>query len=151
MTPGYRNTSLTCPRCGGELLAKETGEGAIIDACKECQGMWVDWLDGELADMADEVSPAAGEEPRARGDAAAAAGTGDCPRCNKPLFEEHYLGDGPLILRCGECSGAFVPRASAAALADHRVPEAEAVASEEAGFLRRLMDRVRAALAPEAP
>lgn len=151
MTTGYRNTSLTCPRCGGELLPKETGEGAIIDACKECQGMWVDWLDGELADVADEVAPAAAERPKARGDAAAQAEVGACPRCKKPLFEERYLDDGPLILRCGECSGAFVPHASAAALADYRVPEAEAVEPEEAGFLRKLIDRVRAALAPEAP
>jgi hypothetical protein len=60
------------------------------------------------------------------------------------LHEERYR-DGPAVLRCGECAGAFVPRASAPALASLTLPE-DASDAGDAGFFRRLIERVQRAL-----
>ena len=39
------------------------------------------------------------------------SGPGSCPRCNRPLVVEVFQ-DVAEVLRCSECSGAFLPYAS---------------------------------------
>lgn len=120
-----------------------------IDICRDCAGIWIDWHDGELTD----VLKRAREGPRLPEDeqtASPAPPQGStivplCPRCRRPLHNERYREDGPAILRCGECVGAFIPRASAAALASLRLPD-EGDQEGEAGLFRKLIERVRAAL-----
>ena len=105
----YREAALTCPGCADLLEPKEVGE-AIIDVCPTCAGIWVDWFDGELEVMVK------GADAAPRGEEGEGRGAGACPRCERALDREVYLGSGVPILRCGECAGAFVSYASAGAL-----------------------------------
>lgn len=50
-----------------------------------------------------------------------------------------------MILRCGGCAGAFVPRASAEAIASLSVEDGERE-GEDTGFFNKLIERVRKAL-----
>lgn len=63
------------------------------------------------------------------------SGSEACPRCKRPLDVERYLESNGEILRCGDCAGAFVPRASVRALVGLR-PERE---PEEKDALSRLI------------
>jgi hypothetical protein len=116
---------------------------AEVDFCDACGGMWIDWFDGEVRAVATETlrisdpGPApAGSEPKVatatpRNEATA---VGACPRCSptRQLAAERYAMtaevasrrvDGRIsmvagmtgaeLLRCEECLGSFVSRASA--------------------------------------
>ncbi|MBX3191659.1 MAG: zf-TFIIB domain-containing protein [Labilithrix sp.] len=116
------------------------GDEAEVDVCTSCGGVWVDWFDGEVRMVAAEVL--AGEAARASrssgGPGSAlrneAYATGACPRCTRQLVVERYVlppdgaiasrrspGERPSLgqqtgadlLRCEECAGVFVSRASA--------------------------------------
>lgn len=106
----YRETALTCPGCGDVLSPNQVGE-AMIDVCPGCGGIWVDWFDGELSALVRGTPSVKGAR------SPASPGGGACPRCDCPLAEEGYLQSRAEILRCGDCSGAFVPRAAAHAIA----------------------------------
>jgi Zn-finger nucleic acid-binding protein len=112
-------------------MRTEFTKTAQVDACDACGGLWVDWFDGELHDIAAEAEAARVErgtplpppslDPEARSKAC------DCPRCTKRLEAELYrfrdarddeLVTGVELLRCSECAGAFVPRGSAHLLLD---------------------------------
>jgi Zn-finger nucleic acid-binding protein len=140
---GYREPHPRCPGCRGELFTREIS-AAVIDVCRDCGGLWVDWHDGDLSEVV------RGSGPRGAPSTAPSAAPPEapivpvCPRCSRPLHDERYRDDGPAILRCGECAGAFVPRASAGELASLSVRDDED--DSEAGFFRRLILRVRAAL-----
>lgn len=69
-----------------------------------------------------------------------------CPRCRRPLHEERYRDERPVILRCGECAGAFVPRGSAQSIASMTLDGAKDD-DADAGFFRTLIERLRRALA----
>jgi Zn-finger nucleic acid-binding protein len=136
---GYRDNRLVCPACATLLDPASVG-GAIIDVCRDCAGIWVDWFDGELTEVARETpisSPAV---------AVAAGGSMACPRCQRPLDGEGYLDTGATVLRCAECTGAFVPRAGMALLVSARRPGAGAD-TEESGLskliavIRRWLER----------
>lgn len=111
---------------------------AEVDVCNACGGLWVDWFDGEVKKVATEVL--AGESERlSRPSAptsslrAEAVATGACPRCTRQLAIERYVivtekreGEekkvvkqqtGADLMRCEECAGVFVSRASASLLA----------------------------------
>lgn len=105
----HREGALSCPGCGELLAPKQVGE-AILDACPGCGGVWVDWFDGELADMV------RGAPAEALAAGAPGTGRGECPRCHTALREERYLETKAAIDRCGECAGAFVRRDAASAL-----------------------------------
>lgn len=105
----YREAALACPSCGDLLEPKDVGD-SVIDVCPTCAGIWVDWFDGELDAMVK------GAEAAPRGEDREGRGAFACPRCGRALDDETYLDSGVPILRCGECSGAFVSYASATAL-----------------------------------
>jgi Zn-finger nucleic acid-binding protein len=109
VSAGYRETSLACPACGDVLEPREV-DSAVIDVCAACGGIWVDWFDGDLVVMVRGAPALSGarlpDQP----------GSASCPRCRRPLDAERYLESQAEILRCGDCAGAFVPRASVSAI-----------------------------------
>jgi Zn-finger nucleic acid-binding protein len=120
---------------------------AEIDVCDACDGLWVDWFDGEIHTVAAEV--AARRELGARTHRSSRAPIGTCPRCRQALRAELHrfpdaregeLVDGVELYRCPECAGSFVPRGSAHLLLD-RALEPPAVTLWEAfvAVLKRLV------------
>ena len=105
---------------------------ADVDVCTACGGMWVDWFDGEVRQVA--TSVLAGEAERASRETSPTSSlrnenvaTGACPRCMRQLAVERYVvrvdvgprsaertsvstTTGADLLRCEECAGVFVPR-----------------------------------------
>jgi hypothetical protein len=134
-----------CPGCSGELLPHELVQepGSVVDVCRECAGIWVDWFDGDLARVARDAG-ANTKPPSARGPVAKSI-TPSCPRCRRPLHEERYRDGAAVVLRCSECAGAFVPRASAQVIASLSVEDGGRDGEDE-GFLSKLIERVRRAL-----
>jgi len=139
--PAYRGMTVRCPGCG-QVMRCEAVPSAEVDVCDACGGLWVDWFDGEVHTLAAEAEAARvdrgtvppGFTVPARG------GSGACPRCQRALATELYrfadasddeLVSGVELLRCTECAGSFVPRASAHLLLD-RVREPRAVTFWEA-------------------
>ena len=130
----------------------EAVPSAEIDVCDPCGGLWVDWFDGEVHTLAAEAEAARvdrGEPPPRVGARRARDGAGTCPRCQRPLTPELYrfsdasddeLVTGVELLRCSECAGSFVPRASAHLLLD-RVREPRVMTLWEAlvMLLKRLV------------
>jgi len=111
MTDAYRDAALSCPACGAGMEARPI-DGATIDVCPECAGVWADWFDGDLQAVIRQA-------PGARGRGTTSAGSASCPRCRRPLDGEGIPGAvGQGIFRCAECVGAFVPRGSFGALID---------------------------------
>lgn len=112
---------------------------AEVDVCDHCGGMWLDWFDGEVRALATETlrisSPGAAPEDESRRSSEPDA-IGACPRDRKQLVAERYIvtadvprdgrpdktslvpgkPTGAELLRCEECMGAFVSRASAEVL-----------------------------------
>ncbi|NUQ77906.1 MAG: zf-TFIIB domain-containing protein [Polyangiaceae bacterium] len=143
MTTGYREPHPLCPTCSGELLPHELAHdpGSVVDVCRECAGIWVDWFDGDLTGVARDVAEGPPSSKRATG----ATITPSCPRCRRPLHEERYRDGSATILRCSECAGAFVPRASAEAIATFSVEDGGQDV-EDGGFFAKLIERIRKAL-----
>jgi Zn-finger nucleic acid-binding protein len=120
----------------------EAVPSAEIDVCDGCEGLWIDWFDGEVHTLAVEAESARAERgtppPGMFAPAGAAAPT--CPRCHAALAPELYrFGDasddelvtGVELFRCPECAGSFIPRPSAHLLLD-RVREPRAATFWEA-------------------
>lgn len=151
----YRGSVVRCPLCG-DAMRSEPVPSAEVDVCDGCGGLWVDWFDGEVQTLAAEaearrlerdgrahVAPAGARTMRP------AEATPTCPRCLRPLALEHHrfsdasegeLVTGVELLRCAECAGSFVPRASAHLLLD-RVREPRALTLWEAlvAVMKRLV------------
>lgn len=148
---GYRGIAIRCPGCA-ESMAPEAIGDAEVDVCTACGGMWVDWFDGEVRQIATSVLE--GETARASRPAPPTSSlrsenlaTGACPRCMRQLAVERYVvrvdvgprgapqtsvsTTGADLLRCEECAGVFVPRTSAALLATLPPDEAAPPSSTE--------------------
>lgn len=117
--------ALRCPGCA-EAMSPEAVKDAEVDVCTSCGGIWVDWFDGEIRKVARVVlASEADRASRPSSPLGEGAATGACPRCLRQLVPERYVvhapdGDQPTgasLLRCEECAGAYVSRASAALLA----------------------------------
>jgi Zn-finger nucleic acid-binding protein len=132
MTTGYREQALRCPGCAAWLEPTQV-DAAMIDACPGCGAIWVDWFDGELPAMA-RGAPRSAPSGAGRGEFA-------CPRCRIPLTEERYPGSAADLLRCGDCGGAFVPRASLPSLASASPRDEEAPVPIGLGRLIALVRR----------
>jgi Zn-finger nucleic acid-binding protein len=151
---GYRGAAVRCPGCA-EPMTIENLADAEVDVCASCGGMWVDWFDGEVKRVATAVL--ATEQHFSRPSAPPSSlrneviATGACPRCTRQLTIERYVvkvdvgraSDGPRtsvtqttgadLLRCEDCAGVFVPRASAALLATLPADEEAPPPSTSAG------------------
>ncbi|MBX3230155.1 MAG: zf-TFIIB domain-containing protein [Labilithrix sp.] len=134
-TSAHRNIALRCPGCGASMSALDLEEAkAEVDVCRACGGLWVDWFDGEVRTIATETlrvdTPDLAPETDRRSNDPVAIGA--CPRCSKQLVPERYgvtiddraaredevqREEEAQLLRCEDCMGAFVTRASAEVLA----------------------------------
>lgn len=134
----YRASALRCPSCSA--LLEEVGAGdALIDICRQCRGIYLDWFDGEPRELVQHVvTPLGvlglGAEPKAL--------PGPCPRCAVPLHVELFENRGPWIHRCQGCQGVYLDFASAELLATTASPDPPK--DEAAGPLSRLATAVRA-------
>jgi Zn-finger nucleic acid-binding protein len=129
----YRRGALRCPSCD-EILAEELHGEAHVDICPTCQGIWIDWLDGDIA----AVTAAVGERGEAR--PGGGEGTQHCPLCAHPLDRTTLEDEAAVIWRCGSCAGAFVPRSSAAVIAARGAEDEERSGGDP--LLTRVLDAV---------
>jgi Zn-finger nucleic acid-binding protein len=115
-------------------MEQRTLEGAMVDTCTQCRGLWVDWFDGELVAVVKETAPLSFRAPVELPE------SGACPRCARTLAFETFAGH-VVLLRCADCGGCFVPRASFNVLLDL---DARTDADEEKrGALARLLLAIR--------
>ena len=150
--PAYRAVLVRCPACG-ELMRTEPTSTAEPHVCDACEGLWVDWFDGEVHAIAVEQEAARverGTAPPSR-PSQPPTGSGACPHCTRTLVAElnrftdvtdDELITGVEVLRCPECAGAFVPRGSAHLLLE-RVRETRTQSPTQAlrGLVRQLFGR----------
>jgi Zn-finger nucleic acid-binding protein len=107
MSDAYRETTLLCPVCSLALDARMLKD-AEVDVCGHCKGIWIDWFDGDLGQVAMQASPMS--VPMS---VIAPATSAACPHCRRSMTLQPYGETGLVSLwRCGECAGAFIPRGS---------------------------------------
>lgn len=104
---GYRDAPALCPTCAVMMAEKNLCE-AVVDVCGDCHGVWVDWFDGDLGHVIEQVSS---DDPSSATPGRETQKSGACPKCQARLVAEDRE-DGVSLLRCGDCGGAFVPRSS---------------------------------------
>lgn len=122
-SPGYRGAAIRCPGCA-EAMSQHALEECEVDVCGTCGGIWIDWFDGEVRQVATSALAAAAVTPPNQVDRPSrneAIAIGACPRCTRQLVAERYQLDGQTtgseLLRCEDCLGVFVTKASADVLA----------------------------------
>jgi Zn-finger nucleic acid-binding protein len=110
-------------------MRRESIGSTELEVCDACEGLWVDWFDGEVGAVAVEAEAARldrGTPPPSR-PSTPTSGSRTCPRCRRALVAEIHrfpdaheseLIEGVELLRCADCAGAFVPRGSAHLLLD---------------------------------
>ncbi len=134
----YRAGALRCPACANSLDEVGAGE-SLVDVCRHCRGIYLDWLDGEPRELVRQVVTPLGATPVGAEPAALAGG---CPRCAVPLNTELYQGRGPWVHRCSGCQGIFVDFVAAEILANTSGPDDDA--AKEQGPLSRIGEALRA-------
>lgn len=136
MGTGYRQAHRACPVCGVPL-DEQTHDGVHVDVCPDCSGVWLDWMDGDIAKVTGKLEVPAAQR---RG----SAGSGACPVCSEQLGKD-TIG-AVRIDRCGSCAGAWLDRASVDALQHHG--ESDEDIPMEDPFLTRVLDAVGRFLTP---
>ncbi len=118
---GYRDLAIRCPGCA-EPMTVRPGRDGDLDLCTACGGVWLDWFDGEVRTVANELaatqaasSPVASADPSALRNEERA--TGACPRCATQLVIERHAGTGAELRRCEHCAGVFLSAISKSLLA----------------------------------
>jgi len=106
-TPG--DAVASCPACAARMELRAAGD-ATIDVCPTCRGLWLDWFDGDTLTLAELAMPLS------RRASAPIPARVACPRCSRPLEERAHDANGPIVWRCLECAGSFLPRATVEAL-----------------------------------
>ena len=132
MTGSYRDAPALCPAC--EVMMEEIIlHACAVDRCRECHGAWLDWYDGQLAELLSTESLGGGEaaiSPKER-----RLDGHKCPRCQCALTAQ-TIGRA-FVYRCGDCGGAFVERDQMAAIVG-AVPTEPAPKPEDSPFARFL-------------
>jgi Zn-finger nucleic acid-binding protein len=138
MPSEYRDAPLQCPTCSLSMEERMLS-GSTVDTCPRCRGLWVDWFDGDLVAVVKETAPISMRPPLDFDPARAC-----CPRCTKVLDVERF-GDAIVLLRCAECAGCFVPRASFTALMELDAPALSRVGADvgKQSAFERLLAAVR--------
>src|SRR5829696_9202031 len=94
--------AMNCPCCNKPSLAETmTREGALVDVCKECKGVWLDRGEVYLFSRRPKVL-----------EAALTAGQGDrrpsaraCPRCRVAMEVGPFLKPELEVDHCPQCEG----------------------------------------------
>ena len=150
----YRDGTIRCPGCS-EIMRQEpcpTNASAEVDVCDACGGLWIDWFDGDIPTLAAEAEAARVDRGTPIPKGPVNAGNGTCPRCLRALRADTFrfpdaspdeLIDHVELLRCEECAGSFVPRASAHLLLDRAKQPPQGVGLWQAvvELLKRLLSR----------
>lgn len=131
---GYREAPALCPSCA-VMMGQKNLYDAVVDVCGDCHGVWVDWFDGDLGHVIEQVSDDSPGSSSPRHDATT---NGACPKCQARLTAEDRA-DGVLLFRCGDCGGAFVPRASFMPIIALSHQEPEITAQKSPSVLARLV------------
>jgi Zn-finger nucleic acid-binding protein len=131
---GYRDAPALCPSCA-VMMSEKNLYDAVVDVCGDCHGVWVDWFDGDLGHVIEQVSDDAtrGSPPERE-----TKNGGACPKCQARLTTENRA-DGVLLFRCGDCGGAFVPRASFMSIIALAHQEPEISAQKSSSVFARLI------------
>jgi Zn-finger nucleic acid-binding protein len=108
------------------------GDAAEVDQCPGCASVFLDYFDGEPAELAREIERAGRHRP------GVASAPHLCPVCRVPLVLSPYLEVGPEIYRCGTCGGAFLTPVQLGFIADFRPTTA---AKKKSLRLLDLLDR----------
>ncbi len=142
----YRGMPAKCPACGA-VMDERGAADVMIDVCPTCRGLWIDWFDGDTVDVAMKAAPLSMRAPVALDPSKTF-----CPRDQQPLnFSNHAAGEhatgpltgqGPVILRCGECGGSFVPRTVFDELLELANPPAETAPNSPLGKLLAALKRI---------
>jgi Zn-finger nucleic acid-binding protein len=140
----------SCPACAARMELRAAGD-ATIDVCPTCRGLWLDWFDGDTLALAEMAMPLS------RRASAPVPAKVLCPRCTHPLEERAHDSSGPIVWRCLECAGSFLPRATVEALliwAASSAPEplagdAPPASLRDATVLARLRGALRALFGSE--
>jgi Zn-finger nucleic acid-binding protein len=117
---------------------------AAIDVCPTCRGLWLDWFDGDTLSVTELAMPLS------RRPSVTMTATPSCPRCSQPLHEREHAEGAPVVWRCTECAGTFLPRATVDALliwsATHAWQPPPDDAPPESRRQASLVERLRTAL-----
>jgi Zn-finger nucleic acid-binding protein len=105
MSEAYRESLARCPVCKIDM-ERRSAQDAEVDVCRECRGLWIDWFDGDTWMVANDALPLSMRDPLPL------PAHAPCPRCTAVLFSARHEKTGPVVLRCPECFGTFVPRAA---------------------------------------
>lgn len=100
-----------------ELLCEPSGQSTTVDVCESCEGVFVEFFDGESSAIARELVE--NRPPRAASVTSSPASV-TCPECAIVMHTVSYLGDGPSIERCGGCASLFMKRNELEAMAEYR-------------------------------
>jgi Zn-finger nucleic acid-binding protein len=160
---GFRGIAVRCPGCAETMSRESTGGDNEIDVCGACGGVWVDWFDGEVRQVASEIVTQGivgrSSAPDAIRNEARAIGA--CPRCAKQLVDERYriekkgsssLTTDASLMRCEDCAGVFVSRFAAETLAslpaDEPPPPSESAGKKPPpeGSWRAMLTKLRGLL-----
>ncbi len=137
-------------------MSGESVGDAEVDVCAACGGVWVDWFDGEVREVAERVvrGGVSGRPSDPEAIRAEARAIGACPRCLRQLASERYVAKsvvtgntgptktttetGAVLLRCEECASAFVSRTALEVLASLPADEEPPMSEREDGTTRVL-------------
>jgi len=131
---GYREAAALCPACAVMLTERNLFD-AVVDVCGDCHGVWVDWFDGDLGHVVEQVASDTTDAAAARREGKSG---GACPKCQARLSVEDRNG-GVHLLRCGDCGGAFVPHSSFLPLIALAHQEPEIAAQKSPSVFARLV------------
>ena len=98
---------MQCPKCETETLEAFTVEGATVDRCSRCSGVWFDAE--ELSELLSEEAEHLAKLLKGRTSAQADEKRGLCPRDRSNLMRVFSSIDRSVILdACGECRGIWL-------------------------------------------
>jgi hypothetical protein len=115
----YRARLRACPACRSpmrQIALRSMRERGSVDLCDRCGGVYLEFFDGEPAELAREVTPYLLHEHTPRrpwGDGQPIA----CPDCERVMEVQPYLDDGPHVARCHRCLAVFATPEQVLALA----------------------------------
>jgi hypothetical protein len=135
----YRENALFCPACA-TAMEERTTEGAMIDACPSCGGVYLDWFDGEPQIALSGWEPTTHARPSAR------RLSGPCPKCGGGLEGEELVPTGAIVFRCVSCAGFFATEAAAKMIAGHTEP----LPSETPSVLTQIIESLKILFRPKA-